>query len=307
MILISDECKLIKDEFMIFSYPVTTRSTSVSSQFESDVNISAEQRDVRYENKMASLRDELFNYFEDLKKIQPDGENNIIDGKPAKKTLEKTLSGIIEAKEGKTPQSSWDIYDYLSDNLNYLQGNYMDRYSEVTEKYQKFMSDFNKLKTEMSEFTKASKDDVKVDLKGLYKKLKDFKEKWEKSGEALLQLPNDAKGKETAEYWKKQLGIDYKIVDGKYTFLAKIGPIDTMMKALTKMGDVEKDNEVTLTMARFNEWQNSINSANSTIESDTQIVSQKFSQANTIFNNLTKILSSTIDALYQTDKEFLRN
>ncbi|OON41059.1 hypothetical protein BTJ39_03560 [Izhakiella australiensis] len=292
---------------MIVSYPVTSTAISVPSPVEYDKNASAEQREGQYESEMVLLNNKLFDHLDDLKSIQPDDEGNIIDAEPAEKALGEALSGIIKAREEKNPQSSWEIYEYLSDNLTYLQENYMDCYSKATGKYQDFMSDFNKLKTEMSGFTTPGKDDVKVDLKGLYKKLKDFKEKWEKSGQALLQFPADEKGKETAEYWKKQLGIDYKIVDGKYTFLAKTGPIDTMMEALKKMGDVNKDGEVTLSMARFNEWQNSINSANSTVESDTQIMSQKFSQANTIFNNLTKILSSTIDALYQTDKEFLRN
>ena len=57
----------------------------------------------------------------------------------------------------------------------------------------------------------------------------------------------------------------------------------------------------------FSEWQNSVNTACSTVESDTQIMAQKYSQANTVFNNLAKILSSTMDALYQTDKQFLSN
>ncbi|MDK7602850.1 IpaD/SipD/SspD family type III secretion system needle tip protein [Citrobacter freundii] len=44
----------------------------------------------------------------------------------------------------------------------------------------------------------------------------------------------------------------------------------------------------------------------STVESQSQVMSEKLSQANTIFNNLTKVLSSTIEALLETQKEFLK-
>ena len=56
----------------------------------------------------------------------------------------------------------------------------------------------------------------------------------------------------------------------------------------------------------FNEWENSMNTMSSTVESQSQVMSEKLSQANTIFNNLTKVLSSTIEALLETQKEFLK-
>lgn len=56
----------------------------------------------------------------------------------------------------------------------------------------------------------------------------------------------------------------------------------------------------------FNEWENSMNTMSSTVESQSQVMSEKLSRANTIFNNLTKVLSSTIEALLETQKEFLK-
>lgn len=52
----------------------------------------------------------------------------------------------------------------------------------------------------------------------------------------------------------------------------------------------------------FNEWENSMNTMSSTVESQSQVMSEKLSRANTIFNNLTKVLSSTIEALLETQK-----
>ncbi|HED2389154.1 TPA: IpaD/SipD/SspD family type III secretion system needle tip protein [Citrobacter freundii] len=62
----------------------------------------------------------------------------------------------------------------------------------------------------------------------------------------------------------------------------------------------------TISSGMFNEWENSMNTMSSTVESQSQVMSEKLSQANTIFNNLTKVLSSTIEALLETQKEFLK-
>lgn len=65
-------------------------------------------------------------------------------------------------------------------------------------------------------------------------------------------------------------------------------------------------NEVSVSTSVFNEWENSMNTMSSTIESQSQVMSEKLNQANTIYNNLTKVLSSTIEALLETQKEFLK-
>ena len=66
------------------------------------------------------------------------------------------------------------------------------------------------------------------------------------------------------------------------------------------------NDSVTISSGIFNEWENSMNTMSSTVESQSQVMSEKLGQANTIFNNLTKVLSSTIEALLETQKEFLK-
>lgn len=66
------------------------------------------------------------------------------------------------------------------------------------------------------------------------------------------------------------------------------------------------DEFATISSSLFNSWENSMNTMSSTVESQSQVMSEKLSQANTIFNNLTKVLSSTIEALQETQKEFLK-
>ncbi len=70
--------------------------------------------------------------------------------------------------------------------------------------------------------------------------------------------------------------------------------------------DYSNADSASISSSMFNEWENSMNTMSSTVESQSQIMSEKLSQANTIYNNLTKVLSSTIEALLETQKEFLK-
>lgn len=254
-----------------------------------------QQRETEYTNRIKLFSHDLFDYFSDVDALQRSEAGLQIDASPAQDMLEDALNNIQDMKKAKDSLSSWEIYADVVKKLNALQTDYMDIYSEVTEKYQKFMSEFNQLKTQMAKYTEAGKDEVTIDRVKLMDLLNKFADEW--SDNALLKV-YDVK---TAEYWKEQLGFDYKKQwDGSYAFFANTSPVIDMRDAVYNLPG-------TISMARFNEWQNAINSANSTVESDTQIISQKYSQANTLFNNLAKILSSTMDALYQADKEFLRN
>lgn len=70
--------------------------------------------------------------------------------------------------------------------------------------------------------------------------------------------------------------------------------------------DYSNADPVSISSSMFNEWENSMNTMSSTVESQSQVMSEKLSQANTIYNNLTKVLSSTIEALLETEKEFFK-
>lgn len=73
--------------------------------------------------------------------------------------------------------------------------------------------------------------------------------------------------------------------------------------ALTRDFEAHNSGEfATISSGMFNEWENSMNTMSSTVESQSQVMSEKLSRANTIFNNLTKVLSSTIEALLETQK-----
>lgn len=190
--------------------------------------------------------------------------------------------------------SDWEIYDDVCKKLAYMQDNYMDIYAQVTEQYQLYMQDVNTFKASLTSYMDNGTDEIKLNLAGIKDEITKVIDKWQKN--PILTVGS----KEEADYWQDQLGLSYRVNGANYYFFANLQPMYDIRDSVNKLSSP-------LSTARFNQWQNSVNSACSTIESDTQIIAQKYSQANTVFNNLAKILSSTMDSLYQTDKEFLRN
>lgn len=267
---------------------------SISGQLKNDnASNSAQQA---YENLETGLQ----NYNQLWQKsLQSSGL--LIDTTPAQdvlKSLQPLLASLRKNHPGNSADglmSDWEIYDQVCKKLDYMQTNYMDIYAGVTEQYQLFMQDVNSFKVSLTEYMDNGTDKITLNLDGINAELNKVIDKW--SATPILTVGT----MDEAAYWQEQLGLPYKTTSSGYVFYVNLEPMYDIQKSVGSFLSPE------LSTARFNQWQNSVNSSCSTIESDTQIMAQKYSQANTVFNNLAKILSSTMDSLYQTDKEFLRN
>ena len=223
----------------------------------------------------------------------------LIDTSPAQKVL-KAVQPLLASPENNLQDeypdtiSDWEIYEQVCDELGYMETNYMDVYAQVTEQYQLYMEDVNSFKTSLSDYMDNGTDEIKLNISGILNEVNAVIDKW--SATPILTVST----KQEADYWQEQLGLSYTEGADGYSFYVNLTPMYDIRDSVNKLSSP-------VSTARFNQWQNSVNSSCSTIESDTQIIAQKYSQANTVFNNLAKILSSTMDSLYQTDKEFLRN
>lgn len=253
-------------------------------------------------NKYNQAHDNLVSGLQAYQKLWQDtlkSQGVDIDTTPAQNVL-KSIQPLLTSSDNKlhsaagTIMSDWEIYDDVCTKLASMQDNYMDIYAQVTEQYQFYMQDVNTFKASLTNYMDNGTDEIKLNLAGIKDEISKVIDKWQKK--PILTVGS----KEEADYWQEQLGLSYSVNGANYYFFVNLQPMYDIQDSVDKLSSP-------LSTARFNQWQNSVNSACSTIESDTQIIAQKYSQANTVFNNLAKILSSTMDSLYQTDKEFLRN
>ncbi|MPV70215.1 IpaD/SipD/SspD family type III secretion system needle tip protein [Burkholderia sp. BE17] len=76
--------------------------------------------------------------------------------------------------------------------------------------------------------------------------------------------------------------------------------LEKMRDSLPDQSDAEWD------LARFNAWNTGFSAQKSSIENDVQTAAQKYSQQNAAFDNLVRMLSSSISGLTDTNKSFLQ-
>lgn len=128
-------------------------------------------------------------------------------------------------------------------------------------------------------------------------------------------FPSSGTSTETeAKKWAKELGLPESCVkekpegSGKYVVVIDTGPVQKMMTALEGLagGVPEKGKKVEMDNAKFQSWQSGFKAQEENLKNMLQTLTQKYSNANSLFDNLVKVLSSTISSCTETAKSFLQ-
>lgn len=220
-------------------------------------------------------------------------------------------------KDEEYPISSWQLGEKLAESIKDMDESYLKVFQQAVEKYNKFFSDFSdELISKLSQCIDF--EDDKTILQGV--KLKTFFDEFLKKYK--VNPPNNnatlfpaQSGKDTdpaTEYatkdecnaWAKQFGLNEdncvkKIGEpDKYVVTIDISPIKTMSESFKPESDQK------LNAAQWTAWQTGFDQQKSNVQTHLQAIVQKYSGANSVFENLVKILSGTISSLLDADKSF---
>ena len=116
-----------------------------------------------------------------------------------------------------------------------------------------------------------------------------------------------------AEAWFRQLGLNNKkciVEDGKKIYLKMdISFIDEIINQFPKVSDKKGEkkflSDVKYNSARWAAWQSGFDQFKTEAQTISQTVTQKYSNANAIYDNVIKILTNTIRELQESNKSFL--
>ncbi|EKL3025453.1 SPI-1 type III secretion system needle tip complex protein SipD, partial [Salmonella enterica] len=112
--------------------------------------------------------------------------------------------------------------------------------------------------------------------------------------------------KAEAEQWIKELNLPdscLKASGSGYVVLVDTGPLSKMVSDLNGIGSgsaLELDN------AKYQAWQSGFKAQEENLKTTLQTLTQKYSNANSLYDNLVKVLSSTISSSLETAKSFLQ-
>jgi invasin D len=153
---------------------------------------------------------------------------------------------------------------------------------------------------------------------GLLDALKDLLEVY-KNGPSTVFIADQEDSQHNqaiAEKWATDLGLPkdavVKSANDNTTWLVKLdfSPVKTMIESLEAMKaktPPDADGKITLSTSSFQAWKVGFDAQAERIKSNSTVMANKLVNAQSIYENLIKVLSSTIAAMMETNKSFLQN
>ncbi len=81
---------------------------------------------------------------------------------------------------------------------------------------------------------------------------------------------------------------------------------EKMVTDITGLGAAGSDSKLEMDNAKYQAWQSGFKAQEENLKTTLQTLTQKYSNANSLYDNLVKVLSSTISSSLETAKSFLQ-
>lgn len=265
-------------------------------------------------NKFGGLADLFANDVAEMQDKLP--ESNKAKGQPSGMTNEALIPGVTgyfangEGSSGSgsattEAKSSKEFCEEIARIIGETRTDYLEVYEKVLEKYIGFFKDMSDILSQLPNLIDDGKDNkITVKAEKLKALLEGLKTKYQNQ---VLYPTESGKlvSKEEAEDWAEKLGLPASCVqpDGSGNYVVKfdLSPIDEMLKGLGAVSNGE------VSSAKYQAWKAGFDAQVEKINNYVQTLSQKYTTANSTYDNLVKVLSSTITSMYDADKEYLRN
>ncbi|WP_406705652.1 IpaD/SipD/SspD family type III secretion system needle tip protein [Sodalis sp.] len=232
-----------------------------------------------------------------------------------------TLNRMIEeVKQEPNLEEAYNIYLKDETELTYsefwasiaatiasIKTNYVDFYSSLMLQYADFYQAYTALQSKAAGAVSEGKDGnyIKWDESVMSKAFQDFKDKINSLNDNLGTVPqwdqlSETERQQMADTLKPAFAVDMST--GKISFNQ-----DALNACPTSPSGASGSGKSDVNMASYNAWLAAFNSMGNTFQSNMQSFSQRYTQANSTFDNLNKVLSSSITALLECAKAFLSN
>lgn len=210
--------------------------------------------------------------------------------------------------------SDADIWNMVSQNISEIGNNYLGVYENVVAVYTDFYQAFSDILSQMGQWLLPGKDGstVKLNVDAIKSEIRNLINEYNKIDNNTILFPSQTGSgvktatKAEAEQWIKELNLPescLKASGSGYVVLVDTGPLSKMVSDLDGIGSgsaLEMDN------AKYHAWQSGFKAQEEILKTTLQTLTQKYSNANSLYDNLVKVLSSTISSSLETAKSFLQ-
>ncbi|MTC48138.1 type III secretion system needle tip protein SctA (plasmid) [Providencia sp. PROV188] len=225
---------------------------------------------------------------------------------------------------GQVMMSDAELWEKISESIGDINDSYLKMYESTVAGYTYFYQKFSeKILAQMGSWVQPGKDgnSVKLSARAITDTLWGILNacKGEKGTEdpSYVLLPPQSGGspvetftEDEAKMWAAELGLPSSCVqprNGGYVVLPDLTPLETMLNELEELKQASSNGSVLeLDNAKYQAWQAGFKSQEENLKTTLQTLTQKYSNANSLYDNLVKVLSSTISSCLETAKSFLQ-
>lgn len=202
-----------------------------------------------------------------------------------------------------------DFYAQIGALLGLLQTEWLAKYQDALGKYLEFYNEFSDIMEKLKAEASGDKGDIRIDFKQAYADLKALAAKYGMDANALASFPTRA----AAEAFKESLGLPGLVITGPgeggafhvKMDLSDVNDIANSMNFSNMYPPTFPNNGIVLDSAKYNSWVSRKDSNMEQIKHVSKVLGEKLSEMTQKFDNIVKILSSTIDKITEADMSFV--
>ncbi|CNF37974.1 IpaD/SipD/SspD family type III secretion system needle tip protein [Yersinia kristensenii] len=207
--------------------------------------------------------------------------------------------------------SSKELNDLLAKAIDITSDTYLDVFQQAVEKNAAFYRDFTDFISKLKSFITVSDDKTVLNASGFREELKVLMDQYKVPSLATTLYPDQTGNSnlDECEAWAREMGLDptkcvteSPLGSNSYIVHIDVSPLETI---LASVNPTKFPTTMTCNSAEWASWQTGLDMQKDTIQTGMQTLTQKYSNANSTFDNLIKVLSSTISSFLEADKGFL--
>ncbi|ELO0752883.1 SPI-1 type III secretion system needle tip complex protein SipD [Salmonella enterica] len=213
----------------------------------------------------------------------------------------------------RTTISDAEIWDMVSQNISAIGDNYLGVYENVVAVYTDFYQAFSDILSKMGGWLLPGKDGntVKLDVTSLKNGLNNLINKYNQINKNTILFPAQSGGatEPEARQWLSELNLPdscLKSTGSGYVVTVDLTPLRKMVQDIDGLGKPGDDSKLEMDNAKYQAWQAGSKAQEEKLKTTLQTLTQKYSNANSLYDNLVKVLSSTISSSLETAKSFLQ-
>ena len=226
------------------------------------------------------------------------------------------LAHVRQAPSG-VDLSDAELWEMVTDKISATGEHYLGVYENVVAVYTRFYQDYSNILSALGGWLLPGKDgnNVKLDVTSLMQALNQLLQEYGSPSEKSVLFPAQSGGtligatETEARQWLEELNLPetcLKPVGTGYVVLVDLTPVQKMVDDLNGLGRPGDDSKLEMDNAKYQAWQSGFKAQEENMKTTLQTLTQKYSNANSLYDNLVKVLSSTISSCMEAAKSFLQ-